>query len=325
MRFEALGSDSDILDTWDAYSVGGGTVVGAQELASGIAPLQTYEFSRMDDILNACDDRGCGFFEIVFEQEDASFPDYLETVWKTMQAAIRRGLRAEGALPGPLGVSRKAFSYYHKAQMNAGMLRRTGRVSSYALAVAEENACAGIVVTAPTCGSSGVVPAVLRYLKETTHADDASVIKALATAGLFGNLVKHNASISGAAVGCQGEIGTACAMAAAAAAQLFGATPRQIEYAAEMALEHHLGLTCDPVLGLVQIPCIERNAMAATRALTCAEYALLSDGRHRVSFDTIVSTMRRTGHDLPNLYRETALGGLAVSYDSRSSRRGEDT
>ncbi|HUX50784.1 MAG TPA: L-serine ammonia-lyase [Spirochaetia bacterium] len=319
MRFEAFDDSGSQLERWEAYSVGGGAYLGAEQIASG-APNGdlTYEFSSMETMLEMCDRRGCGFFDLAFEREDKAFPEFLSTIWKTMQETIRRGLRAEGALPGPLGVSRKAFSYYRKGQMNSGMLRRTGRLSSYALAVSEENASAGIVVTAPTCGSSGVVPAVLRYLKETMRAEEESILKALATAGLVGNLVKHNASISGAAVGCQGEIGTACAMAAAAAAQLFGGTPGQIEYAAEMALEHHLGLTCDPVLGLVQIPCIERNAMAAARALTAAEYAILSDGRHHISFDTVVATMKRTGHDLPSLYRETALGGLAVEYDAGS-------
>jgi L-serine dehydratase len=319
LRFEALDAQGAVLASEEAYSVGGGAVVYGEALAAGRGtdlPF-LYEFSNLQEILSACHERGAGFFELVFEREGAGFEGYLAEVWTVMQDSVKRGLRAEGALPGPLGVSRKASSYFRKAKMNAGTLRRTGRIAAYALAVAEENASAGMVVTAPTCGSSGVVPAVLRFLKETARIDDESILKALATAGLFGNVVKHNASISGAAVGCQGEIGTACAMAAAAAAQLFGATPSQIEYAAEMALEHHLGLTCDPVLGLVQIPCIERNAMAATRALTCAEYALLSDGRHHISFDTVVSAVRRTGHDLPSLYRETSLGGLAVAYGGR--------
>lgn len=325
LRFEALDAQGAVLAGEEAYSVGGGAVVYGEALAAGRGTdvKSLYEFADMREILSVCHDSGAGFFELVFEREERDFSAYLAEVWSAMQDSVKRGLRAEGALPGPLGVSRKASSYFRKAGMNAGTLRRTGRIAAYALAVAEENASAGIVVTAPTCGSCGVVPAVLRFLKETAKVDDGSILKALATAGLFGNVVKQNASISGAAVGCQGEIGTACAMAAAAAAQLFGATPSQIEYAAEMALEHHLGLTCDPVLGLVQIPCIERNAMAATRALTCAEYALLSDGRHHISFDTVVSAVRRTGHDLPSLYRETSLGGLAVAYGGRRGKRGE--
>jgi L-serine dehydratase len=192
--------------------------------------------------------------------------------------------------------------------------QRLGRLAAFALGVSEENAAGGVVVTAPTCGSCGVVPAVLYYLNETVGGDDQAILHALATAGLIGNLVKHNASISGAQVGCQGEIGTACAMAAGAAAQFLGGTVRQIEYAAEMGLEHHLGLTCDPVAGLVQIPCIERNVFAAARALSCADYALFSDGGHRVSFDQVVAAMRQTGHDLPSLYRETSSGGLAALF-----------
>jgi len=199
-----------------------------------------------------------------------------------------------------------------KARRSREPFQRSGLVSAYALAVSEENASGGLVVTAPTCGSCGVVPAVLRYLLESLGCSDLEVVRSLMTAGLVGNLVKTNASISGAEVGCQGEVGTACAMAAAAAAQLLGATPHQIEYAAEMGLEHHLGLTCDPVAGLVQIPCIERNAFAATRALDCADYALLSDGTHLVSFDEVTAAVRQTGRDLMAAYRETALGGLAA-------------
>jgi len=188
---------------------------------------------------------------------------------------------------------------------------------AYALAVSEENASGGLVVTAPTCGSSGVVPAVLRYVQEITGCSDDAILRALATAGLIGNLVKHNASISGAEVGCQGEVGVACAMAAAAAAQLFGGTVRQIEYAAEMGLEHNLGLTCDPVAGMVQIPCIERNAFAASKAFNCADYALLSDGSHRIPFDDVVAVLWETGNNLPSLYRETSTGGLAEAYRLR--------
>ena len=317
MRFEAFdGTSGEAVASWEAYSVGGGAVIDAADLAAGRSSTDpsVYEFTTMAEILATCERRGCGFFDLVIEREDAGMADYLLEVWRAMQDAVNRGLHREGALPGPLGLSRKAISHIRKAQLQSGNLRRTGRITAYALAVSEENASGGQVVTAPSCGASGVVPAVLRYVKETSKVDERSIVNALATAGLFGNVVKRNASISGAVVGCQGEVGTACAMAAAAAAQLYGATPGQIEYAAEMALEHHLGLTCDPVLGLVQIPCIERNAMAATRALTCAEYALLSDGHHHISFDAVVAAMNRTGHDLPRIYRETSLGGLAVGY-----------
>ncbi len=239
---------------------------------------------------------------------------YLDEIWQAMQAAIARGLRSEGVLPGGLGLARKASRMHRQISLTGQSFLSEGYLPAYALAVAEENASGGVVVTAPTCGSSGVVPAVLRYVQEHTQAHPEEVLHALATAGLIGNLVKQNASISGAEVGCQGEIGAACAMAAAAAAQLLGGTVRQIEYAAEMGLEHHLGLTCDPVDGLVQIPCIERNVFAAARALSCARYACFTDGSHRVSFDEVVGVMRQTGHDLPPLYRETAEGGLARVY-----------
>jgi L-serine dehydratase len=236
----------------------------------------------------------------------------MKKVWDTMQKAIKRGLEAEGVLPGGLHISRKAASYYIKSKSFSGSLKKKTLTFSYALAVSEENATGGKVVTAPTCGSAGVVPAVLYRLKESLDFSDKKIMRALMTAGIFGNIVKENASISGAEVGCQGEVGTACAMAAAAAAQLLGGTPQQIEYAAEMGIEHHLGLTCDPIGGLVQVPCIERNAFAAEKALNAATYALLSDGRHLISFDKIVKTMNQTGHDIPSIYRETSEGGMAL-------------
>jgi L-serine dehydratase len=214
-------------------------------------------------------------------------------------------------LPGALNLPRKASSYYAKAVNYSGILKNRGKIFAYALAVSEENAGGGKVVTAPTCGSCGVLPSVLYNLQEEYSYSDSKILKAMATAGLIGNLVKYNASISGAEVGCQGEIGTACSMAAAAAAKLFGGTFDQIEYAAEMGMEHHLGLTCDPVGGYVQIPCIERNAFAAGRAYESAVYALFSDGRHRVSFDEVVLTMKETGYAINSSYRETSIAGLA--------------
>ena len=217
-------------------------------------------------------------------------------------------------LPGPLHLSRKAATYYIKVSGYKQNLQTRGLVFSYALAASEENASGGTVVTAPTCGSCGVLPAVLYHIAKGHNFSDKRILHALATGGIFGNVVKHNASISGAEVGCQGEVGVACAMASAATCQLFGGTPSQVEYAAEMGLEHHLGMTCDPVCGLVQIPCIERNAMAAARALDANLYASFSDGFHRVSFDEVVQVMKQTGHDLPSLYKETGEGGLAGRY-----------
>ena len=266
----------------------------------------------MADVLAACEAGGVPIWQLV-EDAEADISDYLLTVIETMRRAIGSGLRHDSVLPGALHLARRARSIYMKARSLQDDFKRTALLTAYATAVSEENASLGTIVTAPTCGSAGVVPAVLRYLGERLSCDDTELVHALETAGLVGNVVKQNGSISGAEVGCQGEIGVACAMAASAATYLYGGTPAQCETAAEIGLEHFLGLTCDPVLGLVQIPCIERNAIAANRAVVAAEMAILSDGRHRVSFDEVVETMLRTGHDLPSLYRETSQGGLATT------------
>jgi L-serine dehydratase len=314
MRLEALDSSGQIIDDWEVYSVGGGTL--RENTLTGWLPhpQPTYEDTTMNAILKHCARSGQAFWEYVVDQEDPEIWDFLADIWKIMQAAIERGLQAEGVLPGGLGLTRKAWVFHRQISVSGSNFLNEGLLPAYALAVAEENASGGIVVTAPTCGSCGILPAVLRHVQENTHCSDSAILRALATAGLIGNLVKHNASISGAEVGCQGEVGVACAMAAGAAAQLLGGTPRQVEYAAEMGLEHNLGLTCDPVNGMVQIPCIERNVFAAAQALTCARYACSTDGSHRVSFDEVVMVMKQTGHDLPSLYRETASGGLATAY-----------
>ncbi|MHC4885698.1 MAG: L-serine ammonia-lyase [Planctomycetota bacterium] len=300
--------DGCIHDVWEVYSVGGGALheAGDAPLASPVYPMR-----RMEDWLAWCRREHQPLWQVVFECEGEDALTFLREVWEVMQDSRRRGLESDGLLPGPLRVPRKAQDYYHRAMAMNRDVRKVGRLSAYALAVSEENASGGRVVAAPTCGSCGILPAVLSFLVESLHCTEELVVKALATAGLVGNLVKTNASISGAEVGCQGEVGTACAMAAAAAACMLGGTSEQIEYAAEMGIEHHLGLTCDPVLGMVQIPCIERNAVAATRALDCASYALLSDGRHRISFDAVVDTMRQTGHDMQAAYKETSEAGLA--------------
>ena len=241
----------------------------------------------------------------------------IDRIWTVMCETIQRGLNNDGVLPGGLKVARKASTYWVKSKSYTDSLKSRAQIYAYALATSEENASGGIVVTAPTCGSCGVVPAVLYHLANSRDFLRIRILRALATAGLFGNVAKTNASISGAEVGCQGEVGVACAMAAAAACQLFGGTPSQIEYAAEMGLEHHLGLTCDPVCGLVQVPCIERNAIAAARAFDANAYATLSDGSHMVSFDRVVEVMNETGHNLPSLYRETSEGGLARRYNGK--------
>ena len=259
-----------------------------------------------------CNANGKAYWEYVEEHEkDNGLWEHLENVWKVMREAVERGIDQEGSLPGPLNLRRKASSYFIRAEGYSDVLRTRGLIFAYALAVSEENACGGTIVTGPTCGSCGVLPSVLFHLQKFYNFSNQRILRALATAGIFGAIVKHNASVSGAEVGCQGEVGVACAMAAAAATQLMGGSPSQIEYAAEMGLEHHLGLTCDPVCGLVQIPCIERNAYAAARALDAAIYSMYTDGRHRVSFDKAVKVMKETGNDLPSLYKETSEGGLA--------------
>ena len=310
MTFCAYDSDGNLLDQRTWFSIGGGDIVAEGESR---APQQhVYNMSTIAEILDWCMKTGKSYWEYVDECEGPEIWDYLRQVWQVMKDAVERGIEAEGVLPGGLGVRRKAVSYYvHSAGYNQSLKSR-GLVYAYALAVSEENASGGLIVTAPTCGSSGVLPAVLYHLYTSKGFSENRILRALATAGLFGNVVKTNASVSGAEVGCQGEVGVACAMAAAAASQLFGGTPAQIEYSAEMGLEHHLGLTCDPVCGLVQIPCIERNAYAAARALDSNLYAAFSDGQHSVKFDRIVSVMKQTGHDLPSIYKETSRGGLAA-------------
>lgn len=310
MKFEAFDADGKCIDTWIVYSVGGGDIV--EEGAQRTSGPSIYPLTKIKDIQAQCQKDGTSYWEYVDKYEDNDIWDYLAEVWNVMKEAVQRGIEAEGVLPGGLGVRRKAVSYYVHAEGYNQSLKSRGLVYAYALAVSEENASGGLIVTAPTCGSCGIVPAVLYHLHKSKGFSEKRILRALATAGLFGNVVKTNASVSGAEVGCQGEVGVACAMAAAAASQLFGGTVAQIEYSAEMGLEHHLGLTCDPVCGLVQIPCIERNAYAAARALDANLYAAFSDGRHSVDFDRIVEVMKQTGHDIPSLYKETALGGLAV-------------
>ena len=312
MKFEALDTDGKVIDSWTVYSVGGGAL--EEDGKQGDELPEIYHLNTMTEILRYCEESGKSFWEYVEECEGKEIWDYLRDVGQVMCEAIERGIDAEGVLPGPLHLARKAASYYVKATGYRDNVRTRALVFAYALAVSEENAAGRRIVTAPTCGSCGVLPSVLYHVGKSKNFSEPRILRALATAGLFGNVVKHNASISGAEVGCQGEVGVACAMAAAAATQLFGGTPSQIEYAAEMGLEHHLGMTCDPVCGLVQIPCIERNAYAAARALDTNVYASFSDGLHRVSFDKVVEVMKETGHDLPSLYKETAQGGLAKEY-----------
>lgn len=313
MTVGVLENDGSVSDVWTYYSVGGGDIVCVDKPIESENDKEVYELTTMKEILDWCNANGKSFWEYVEEKEGrgGALWEHLEKVWRVMRDAVERGIDQEGSLPGPLNMRRKASSYFIRAEGYSDVLRTRGLIFAYALAVSEENACGGTIVTAPTCGSCGVLPSVLFHMQKFYNFSNQRILRALATAGIVGAIVKHNASVSGAEVGCQGEVGVACAMAAAAAAQLMGGSPSQIEYAAEMGLEHHLGLTCDPVCGLVQIPCIERNAYAAARALDAAIYSMYTDGRHRVSFDKAVKVMKETGKDLPSLYKETSEGGLA--------------
>ena len=307
VAFDARGVE---LLSHDYYSVGGGAISIDGQSVGG---ENVYPFVNMGEILRYCEREGIPIWLLAEVCEGTGIWSFLDRVLTAMEKAVDRGLEAEGSLPGGLHLPRRARSTYLKARLQLTEIGRTGCLVAYAQAVAEENAAFGRVVTAPTCGSCGVMPSVLRYLQEMCGCSRNELLRALAVAGVFGNVAKQNGSISGAEVGCQGEIGVACAMASAAASYLLGGSPCQCETAAEIGLEHFLGLTCDPVMGLVQVPCIERNAIAATRAITAGEMSILSDGNHVVSFDAVVEAMVQTGHDLPSLYRETSAGGLAVS------------
>ena len=311
MHFEALDAAGAVCGAVEEYSTGGGAL-----LSDDLSPVE-YPDKELMDILQCCENDVGTFWEYVERVEGQEIFDYLSAIWQAMHASIKMGLAQRGQLPGSLNLVRKAHTFFRKSSMLEASFREDALITAYAYAVAEENASGGCIVTAPTCGSCGVLPAVLFSLQNKLNLAEEDIIQALATAGLFGNVVKTNGSISGAYVGCQGEIGTACAMAAAAVTQLLGGSPRQIEYAAEMGLEHHLGLTCDPVKGLVQIPCIERNAHAALRAFDCAHFSILSDGVHHISFDDVVSVLLETGKALSTKFKETSTGGLARIYQQR--------
>jgi len=321
MRLEAHDQSGKMLESIEEYSIGGGALLSDKD------DDETYPEKNLSEILACCEANGESFWEYADRLEEDQFQPFLQNVWRAMTNAITQGLKEEGVIPGGLDLLRKAHNYFYKSKILEPDYQSDARLAAFAYAVAEENACGKEVVTAPTCGSSGVLPAVLYELQQKLQCSEQDIINALATAGLFGNVVKHNASISGAYIGCQGEIGTACAMAAAAATQLLGGSRHQIEYAAEMGLEHHFGLTCDPVDGLVQIPCIERNAHGAARAMHCANLALLSDGRHCISFDDAVAVLLETGLALRQPYKETSKGGLAMIYKKRiteqQSNKGE--
>ena len=318
MKFEVKDSQGQLHDAWTVYSVGGGAL--AEEGKRGEESPDVYELDHLLDIKKWCEDRGHSYWEYVDHCEGPEIWDYLAEIWQVMKESVERGLEHEGVLHGGLHLRRKAPHYYIKAMGYGTNLQTRGLVFAYALAVTEENASGGRIVTAPTCGSCGVVPAVLYHIAKSRKFTDKRVLHALATAGLVGNIAKSRASISGAEAGCQAEVGVACAMAAAAANYIFGGSLAATEYAAEMGLEHHFGMTCDPICGLVQIPCIERNAHAAARALDANIYATYAEGQHRISYDKAVEVMKQTGHDLPSLYRETSEGGLAKEYDKARAK-----
>lgn len=321
MLFEALDENGKVFETKTYFSPGGGAIV---EAGQSHATRDIYKLNSFDEIKSWSNESGKPIWQYVQECEGEDIWEYLRTVWTTMKNAIKDGVQTEDVLPGILKLQRRSRGFFLKSKWCADHLKRTGQLAAYALAVSEENAAGGTIVTAPTCGACGVVPAVVYYLFKTLHLTEHEVLRALAVAAVIGNLTKNNASISGAEAGCQAEIGTACAMAAAAAAQLMGGSNQEIECAAEMGMEHHLGLTCDPIAGLVQIPCIERNSIAATRAMDCADMALLSGGAHRITFDEVVATMYQTGLDMNNSYKETSLGGLATLTKQSRDLRGKE-
>ena len=310
--------DGELKDDITAYSVGGGSIVWEGEDDFSLSRKNVYREKNLKEILETLDRNAYSFYDYVMEHENALFVDYLYEILDTMFDSVERGLKREGTIPGKLQLPRVAKQMYTQAiNLLAGSERETLILSSYAYAVAEENASGQTIVTAPTCGSSGVLPAILYYCYKQLNVEKPRLIKALAVAGVFGNVIKNNASISGADAGCQAEIGSACAMGAALYAWILGLNNSLIEYAAEMGLEHNLGLTCDPVGGYVQIPCIERNGYAALRAIDCAIYAknLGYVRKNKVSFDAVVNVMKNTGHDLNKAYKETSLGGLALEFD----------
>lgn len=312
MELSGLDGDGKTIMTVAYCSVGGGTIRIAGETEA--APNNVYPFHNFTEIIEYCTARGVPLSAVPFEFEGEEIGKYLAAVWQAMKEGVERGLKASGTLPGDLLVPRKARTLYEACLAEEPEALEKRIICSYAFATAEENAGGGIVVTAPTCGASGVLPAVLYYLRKKHGFSERDMVDALAVAGLVGTVVKQNASVSGAEAGCQAEIGTATSMAAAAVCTLFHASSEETEYAAEIALEHQLGLTCDPVHGYVQIPCIERNAVAALRAMTSAELSRVLTGSRKISFDLVVETMYSTGKDLRSRYRETSKGGLARSY-----------
>jgi L-serine dehydratase len=316
MVWQAYDATGNCQDTWRVFSIGGGSLRDEQGPVNAV-PLVTYPIKGIAEALAWCEHHALAYWQFV-EAHETELWSRLDTIWSAMRSSVERGLKStQTLLPGSLRLPRRAHTTWLRAQNLQSPQRDLAQLAAYSLAVAEENANAGAIVTAPSCGPAGVVPGLLYYFETVKSFPREEILRALATAGLFGSVIRANASVSGAEVGCQGEIGSACSMASAAGSQLFGGNLHQIEYAAEIGMEHHLGLTCDPVEGYVQIPCIERNMTACLRAFECASFSLLTDGRHLVSFDEVVEVMYRTGLDLQSAYRETARGGLAALWRKR--------
>ena len=327
MRFTAYGANNAVLVERIFYSVGGGFVVDQSGApADGSTPAEQvkvpYPFNSANELLRLSEEHGMSFSSLMLENEKTLAPEAevkkrIDEIWRAMDACVKRGCEREGILPGGLKVKRRAAALHRKMKSDPGggdPLVIMDWVNLFALAVNEENAAGGRVVTAPTNGAAGIIPAVIMYYRKfLPNADDEGTMRFLLTAAAIGALYKKNASISGAEVGCQGEVGVACSMAAGALAEVMGGTPAQVENAAEIGMEHNLGLTCDPIGGLVQVPCIERNAMGAVKAINAARIALQGDGTHKVSLDKVIKTMWRTGADMSSKYKETARGGLAVN------------
>ena len=312
MLFEAFKGDQ-LVGAKRIFSIGGGSIRIEGEQSD--EEIEVYPQKSFSEILDICRRRNLNLAQFIYRMEDDRLRDTLRAAWTAMKAAVERGLQADGVLPGGLGVARKAKTlYFTRCYNESPDITMNRLIAAYAYAVSEENADEQIVVTAPTCGSCGVLPAVLYYMQFDRGFPEAEILDALAVAALIGNVIRTNASISGAECGCQAEIGSACSMTAAALATLFGMNIDQVEYAAEIAMEHNLGLTCDPVKGLVQIPCIERNAVAAMRAISSVNLSRFLYSTRKISFDEVVATMYRTGKDMDEKYRETSHGGLAQIY-----------
>ncbi|WP_300357370.1 L-serine ammonia-lyase, iron-sulfur-dependent, subunit alpha [Fusobacterium sp.] len=313
MKFIALDENGNSMNEWLVFSVGGGTIKDLSD--AGSKTEEVYKLNKLEDIIKWCKENNKELWQYVEECEGPEIWDHLKNILDTMHNAVSAGIEKDGILPGKLRLQRRAKSFFEKIKGQHNYHVITKKIFAYALAVAEENSSAGTIVTAPTCGAAGVIPGLLRAMREEHNLDETICLRALAIGGLIGNLIKQNATISGAEAGCQAEIGSACSMAAAMATYILGGTLEQIEYAAEMGMEHHLGMTCDPIGGYVQIPCIERNAIVAVRSLNTADYALSTDGGHTISFDQVVITMKETGKDMCPSYKETSIGGLAKYYE----------